>query len=199
MKEADMWKYSTCLLFSCPKDNNKYQRSLFHAVIYPTPQVCTDRVLGAAATNEMGFRNTKNVSRLPCYRNFTSSRSWFTKDWQSDYHSKTDKKNYTRGEMCMGRPKSRQAPRTTMSIRVSERERRHIEEKAMATGLAASAYIRTMALDGGNVDTTIHEDRQKLMHELSAIGNNINQISRILFRRDALNLVLRMYCSSSLR
>ena len=101
--------------------------------------------------------------------------------------------------MCMGRPKSRQAPRTTMSIRVSERERRHIEEKAMATGLAASAYIRTMALDGGNVDTTIHEDRQKLMHELSAIGNNINQIARILFMPDALNLVLRMYCSSSLR
>ena len=99
----------------------------------------------------------------------------------------------------MGRPKSRQAPRTTMSIRVSERERRHIEEKAMATGLAASAYIRTMALDGGNVDTTIHDDRQKLMHELSAIGNNINQIARILFMPDALNLVLRMYCSSSLR
>ncbi len=79
----------------------------------------------------------------------------------------------------MGRPKSRQAPRTTMSIRESERERRQIEEKAMATGLATSAYIRTMALDGGNVDTTIHEDRQKLMHELSAIGNNINQIARM--------------------
>ena len=72
-----------------------------------------------------------------------------------------------------------QAPRTTMSIRVSERERRQIEEKAMATGLAASAYIRTMALDDGNVDTTIHEDRQKLMHELSAIGNHINQIARM--------------------
>lgn len=56
MKEADMWKYSMCLLF--------------HAVIYPTPQVCTSRVLGTAATNEMGFRNTKTVSRLPCYRNF---------------------------------------------------------------------------------------------------------------------------------
>ena len=79
----------------------------------------------------------------------------------------------------MGRPKSRQAPRTTMSIRVSERERRQIEEKSMATGLSPSAYIRTMALDGGNVDTTIHEDRQKLMHELSAIGNNINQIAQM--------------------
>ncbi len=25
---ADMWKYSMCLLFSCPKDNNKYQAKL---------------------------------------------------------------------------------------------------------------------------------------------------------------------------
>ena len=79
----------------------------------------------------------------------------------------------------MGRPKSRQAPRTTMSIRVSERERREIEEKAAATGMTLSAYIRTMALDGGNVDTTSHEDRQKLMYELSTIGNNINQIARM--------------------
>ena len=71
----------------------------------------------------------------------------------------------------MGRPKSRQAPRTTMSIRVSERERREIEEKAAATGMTPSAYIRTMALDGGNV--------QKLMYELSTIGNNINQIARM--------------------
>ena len=66
-----------------------------------------------------------------------------------------------------------------MSIRVSERERREIEEKAMNTGMTPSAYIRTMALDGGNVDTTIHDDRQKLMHELSAIGNNLNQIARM--------------------
>lgn len=79
----------------------------------------------------------------------------------------------------MGRPKSRQAPRTTMSIRVSERERREIEEKAVATGMTPSAYIRTMALDGGNVDMTSHEDRQKLMYELSTIGNNINQIARM--------------------
>ena len=79
----------------------------------------------------------------------------------------------------MGRPKSRQAPRTTMSIRVSERERREIEEKAAATGMTPSADIRTMALDGGNVDMTSHEDRQKLMYELSTIGNNINQIARM--------------------
>ena len=79
----------------------------------------------------------------------------------------------------MGRPKSRQAPRTTMSIRVSERERREIEEKAAATGMTPAAYIRTMALDGGNVDMTSHEDRQKLMYELSTIGNNINQIARM--------------------
>ena len=66
-----------------------------------------------------------------------------------------------------------------MSIRVSERERRQIEEKAVDTGMTPSAYIRTMLLESGNVDTTIHDDRQKLLHELSAIGNNINQIARM--------------------
>lgn len=49
----------------------------------------------------------------------------------------------------------------------------------MATGMTPSAYIRTMLLESGNVDTTIHDDRQKLLHELSAIGNNINQIARM--------------------
>ena len=94
---------------------------------------------------------------------------------------KTDRVTITAKQigMRMGRPKSRQAPRTTMSIRVSERERREIEEKAAATGMTPSAYIRTMALDGGNVDMTSHEDRQKLMYELSTIGNNINQIARM--------------------
>ena len=29
-----MWKYSMCLLFSCPKDNNKYQRSLCQMEVY---------------------------------------------------------------------------------------------------------------------------------------------------------------------
>ena len=100
----------------------------------------------------------------------------------------------------MGRPKSRQAPRTTMSIRVSERERREIEEKAAATGMTPSAYIRTMALESGNVDMTIHDDRQKLMHELSAIGNNINQIARMansLFPIPAIPLIRRTWLSCS--
>ena len=49
-----------------------------------------------AATNEMGFRNTKTVSRLPCYRNFQSRGIRYNKKRKSDYHSKTNKKNYTR-------------------------------------------------------------------------------------------------------
>ena len=58
-------------------------------------------------------------------------------------------------------------------------DQRADRQKAAATGMTPSAYIRTMALDGGNVDTTSHEDRQKLMYELSTIGNNINQIARM--------------------
>ena len=43
-------------------------------------QGCNSRVLGAAATNEMGFRNTKTVSRLLCYptmlQEFPKQRKW---------------------------------------------------------------------------------------------------------------------------
>lgn len=64
-------------------------------------------------------------------------------------------------------------------VGLKEKEVQFIEEKAAATGMTPSADIRTMALDGGNVDMTSHEDRQKLMYELSTIGNNINQIARM--------------------
>lgn len=41
----------------------------------------------------------------------------------------------------MGRPKSRQAPRTTMSIRVSERERRQITIMVTLISLAVTIYF----------------------------------------------------------
>ena len=44
-----------CLLFSCPKDNNKYQRSFFHAVIYPTPQVCETKQTFGKQLGRQGY------------------------------------------------------------------------------------------------------------------------------------------------
>ena len=69
MKEADMWKYSTCLLFSCPKDNNKYQRSLFHTVIYPTSQVYRQGIRGQPPLTRWVFvtRKTYLPTMLPYY------------------------------------------------------------------------------------------------------------------------------------
>lgn len=77
----------------------------------------------------------------------------------------------------MGRPKGRQEPRTTMSIRVSADEKRRIEEKAHDAFMEPSAYVREMALNGGKVDLNIHEDRKALIGQLAAIGNNINQVA----------------------
>ena len=65
-----MWKYFMCLPFSCPKDNNKYQRSLFHTVINPTPQVCTGRVLGAAPLTRWVF-----VTRKPYFTYYVTEIS----------------------------------------------------------------------------------------------------------------------------
>ena len=137
MKEADMWKYSMCLLFCCPAYDKKAATSLSEACsmqsYIPHRGDVTAGYQGQPPLTRWVFVTRKPYLAyyvtLLCYRNFQSSGSGYTKDRQSDYHSKTDKKNYTRGGMRMGRPKSRQAPRTTMSIRVSERERRQIEEK----------------------------------------------------------------------
>lgn len=79
----------------------------------------------------------------------------------------------------MARPRGRQEPRTTMSIRVSAHERKIIEEKAAELGMDVSAYVRTMAVNGGVIDPSVHEDRQRMMQEISKVGNNINQIARM--------------------
>jgi hypothetical protein len=81
--------------------------------------------------------------------------------------------------MVMARPKGRQEPRMTMSIRVSAHEKKIINEKAKEQGMDVSAYVRHMALHGGVIDPQAHEDRRKLIQEISAVGNNVNQITRL--------------------
>lgn len=84
-----------------------------------------------------------------------------------------------RGGSFMARPKGRQEPRQTMTIRISAEEQQVIEQKAKEQKMKPSAYVRAMALNGGVIDPYVHIERQKLRREISAIGNNINQIARM--------------------
>lgn len=67
--------------------------------------------------------------------------------------------------------------------RLRERERKHIDQRAQACGIKPSEYVRRLiARDMGQAPPFQSlEERQlrnRCIHEISKIGNNINQIVR---------------------
>ncbi len=61
--------------------------------------------------------------------------------------------------------------------RVTESERSQITLRAAEAGLSVSAFLRASALETAIVKREAIADKQ-LLRELSAIGNNLNQIAR---------------------
>ncbi len=78
----------------------------------------------------------------------------------------------------MGRARKNQEARQTYSIRLSLYEHALWEQKAEQAGMSMSKYFRYLLLTGGMVDGNAAGDRRKLLREISAIGNNINQIAK---------------------
>ena len=50
---------------------------------------------------------------------------------------------------------------------------------AEANGLNPSEYIRELILNGGRLDTSFAIDRRDLINQISKVGNNINQLTRL--------------------
>ena len=59
---------------------------------------------------------------------------------------------------------------------MDETEYRHLQEQCSVTGLSASALVRKL-LDGAQLRPRPPDEYTWLLRELSAIGNNINQIA----------------------
>lgn len=78
----------------------------------------------------------------------------------------------------MGRARKNQEARQTYSIRLSVYEHGLWEQKAKQAGMDMSKYFRHLLSTGGRVDENAARERQKLLWEISAIGNNINQIAK---------------------
>ncbi len=78
----------------------------------------------------------------------------------------------------MGRTRKNQEARQTYSIRLSLYEHALWERKAKQAGMSMSKYFRHLLSTGGMVDGNAAGDRRKLLREISAIGNNINQIAK---------------------
>ena len=63
-----------------------------------------------------------------------------------------------------------------IGLRVSEKELANIEMKAKKAKLNISQYVSLSALDK---DIFVIEDVERLVHELSKVGNNLNQLTML--------------------
>ena len=65
-----------------------------------------------------------------------------------------------------------------ITVRLSEIEHHHLKTQTKLTGLSGEALMRSL-LKGTDVKPRPTEELSTLLRQLSAIGNNINQIARI--------------------
>ena len=87
----------------------------------------------------------------------------------------TDKKEV----QLIGRRKQMVEPRRNFTIRLSELEEKQMKLDAEANGLNPSEYVRELILHGGSIDTSFTLDRRNLINQISSVGNNINQLTRL--------------------
>ena len=67
---------------------------------------------------------------------------------------------------------------TAVLVRLSEKEKEHLKSQATACALKMEPYIRKLIM-GKEVRPRTPDEYIKLLREINAIGNNINQIAHI--------------------
>lgn len=65
-----------------------------------------------------------------------------------------------------------------MEICLNDREYAHLQRQLNISGLSCAAHIRALIM-GGNLRPRPPAEYTALLRELSAIGNNINQLARM--------------------
>lgn len=67
---------------------------------------------------------------------------------------------------------------TAVLVRLSEKEKEHLKSQAAACALKMEPYIRKLIM-GKEIRPRPPDEYVKLLREINAIGNNINQIAHI--------------------
>lgn len=65
-----------------------------------------------------------------------------------------------------------------LSVRVNESEYAHLRRQAQITGLKIEPFIRSLIMNS-ELRPRPPDEYGKIIRELSAIGNNVNQIARV--------------------
>lgn len=85
---------------------------------------------------------------------------------------------------------------TAVLVRLSQKEKEHLKAQAAACALKMEPYIRKLIM-GKEVRPRPPDEYVKLLREINAIGNNINQIAHIAnaehrISEDKIETVLQM-------
>lgn len=67
-----------------------------------------------------------------------------------------------------------------VSFKLSEEDKRLLEEGAQRARMNISEYLRNLVRGGGNVDASFAADRGKFIRQITGIATNVNQIARVV-------------------
>lgn len=84
-----------------------------------------------------------------------------------------------KGGISIGRKGQLIEPRKNFTIRLSDEEREQAEQDARVNNMKVSDYVRYLITHGGRVDTMLTRDRRDLIHQISGLCNNYNQMTRV--------------------
>ena len=77
---------------------------------------------------------------------------------------------------------SKRSRQIAVLFRLNEAEHQHLKEQVKLSGLTTEQYIRNL-IAGVEIRPRPPDELPELLHQLSAIGNNINQIARAVNAR----------------
>ena len=67
-----------------------------------------------------------------------------------------------------------------VSFKLSEEDKRLLEEGAKKAGMNISEYLRNLVRGGGNVDASFTTDRGIFIRQITGIATNVNQIAKVV-------------------
>ena len=67
-----------------------------------------------------------------------------------------------------------------VSFKLSEEDKRLLEEGAKKAGMNISECLRNLVRGGGNVDASFTTDRGNFIRQITGIATNVNQIAKVV-------------------
>ena len=67
-----------------------------------------------------------------------------------------------------------------VSFKLSEEDKRLLEDGAQKAGMNISEYLRNLVRGGGNVDASFTTDRGNFIRQITGIATNVNQIAKVV-------------------